>query len=80
MAPTYKKPPSASRTVSRHLQAQCSAYATPRAGTYKTQSLSFNEEGNIQVEATFFPTNDQGISLIAEGFDDPDNWEIEGAI
>jgi hypothetical protein len=58
----------------------CLRNTTPRAGTYKTQSLSFNEEGNIQVEATFFPTNDQGISLIAEGFDDPDNWEIEGAI
>ena len=58
----------------------CLRNTTPRAGTYKTQSLSFNEEGNIQVEATFFPTTDDGISLIAEGFDVPSNWIIEGEI
>ena len=58
----------------------CLRNTTPRAGTYKTQSLSFNEEGNIQVEATFFPTNDNGISLIAEGFNLPSNWIIEGEI
>ena len=54
--------------------------AEQQTGTYKTQSLSFNEEGNIQVEATFFPTNENGVSLIAEGFDDPDNWIVEGEI
>lgn len=58
----------------------CIRNTTSRAGTYKTQSLSFNEEGNIQVEATFFPTTDDGISLIAEGFDVPSNWIIEGEI
>jgi hypothetical protein len=58
----------------------CLRNTTPRAGTYKTQSLSFNEEGNIQVEATFFPTDDDGVSLIAKDFDVRSNWEIEGEI
>ena len=58
----------------------CLQNTTPRAGTYKTQSLSFDEDGNILVEATFFPTDDSGISLIAKGFDEQSNWTIEGEI
>ena len=53
----------------------CLRNTTSRAGTYKTQSLSFNEEGNIQVEATFFPTDDDGVSLIAKEFDLRSNWK-----
>ena len=58
----------------------CLRDTTATTQTYKTQSLSFDEDGNIQVQATFFPTNEAGISLIAEGFDDPANWFIEGEI
>lgn len=58
----------------------CLRNTTATTQTYKAQSLSFNEEGNIQVEATFFPTDDQGFSLIAKGFDDPTQWQIEGEI
>ena len=58
----------------------CLQNTTSRAGTYKTRSLSFDEDGNIQVEAAFFPTDDRGVSLIAEGFDNPRNWIVEGEI
>ena len=46
--------------------------------TYKTQALSYNEEGNIDVEATIYPTTEAGMSLIVEGWEDEANWVIEG--
>lgn len=60
----------------------CLRDTTATTQTYKTQSLSFNEDGNIEVQATFFPTNEAGISLIAEGFDSNSvtDWIIEGEI
>lgn len=48
--------------------------------TYKVQSLSFNEEGNIEVEAIHWPTNEQGYSQLAADWDDASNWVIEGEI
>ena len=60
----------------------CLRNTTATTQTYKAQSLSFNEDGNIEVQATFFPTDDRGISLIAKDFDstDPNDWIIEGEI
>ena len=60
----------------------CLRNTTATTQTYKAQSLSFNEDGNIEVQATFFPTNEAGISLIAEDFDSTSvtDWIIEGAI
>ena len=51
-----------------------------RAQTYKTQSVSFDEEGNIEVEATYFPTDDEDTSLLTKGWDAAENWVIEGAL
>lgn len=48
--------------------------------TYKTQTISFDEDGNIEVEATFFPTNSNGVSLLTEGWNDSTNWIIEGEL
>ena len=48
------------------------------AETYKTQSLSYTEDGNIAVEATVYPCDSTGASLITEGWDLADNWVIEG--
>ena len=48
--------------------------------TYKTQSLSFDEDGNIEVEAIHFPTNTNDESLIVDGFDNDSNWLLEGLI
>ena len=48
--------------------------------TYKTMMLSFDEDGNLDVEAIYFPTNSEGVSEAGFGFDDPINWVIEGEI
>lgn len=48
--------------------------------TYKTMMLSYDEDGNIEVEAIYFPTNASGISDAANGFDNSINWIIEGEI
>ena len=48
--------------------------------TYKTQSLSFDEDGNIEVEAIHFPTNSNDESLIVDGFDNDSNWLLDGLI
>lgn len=56
----------------------CLRSGTNRAETYKTQALSYDEDGNIQVEATVYPCNDDGASLLTEGWDVAANWEIEG--
>ena len=45
--------------------------------SYKTQSLSFDEDGNIDVVATYYPTADSGYSQMVAGFDDS-NFVIEG--
>ena len=46
--------------------------------TYKTQSLSFDEDGNIDVEAVHFPVNETGVSRVVDGFDDDNNWFLDG--
>ena len=45
--------------------------------TYKTQSLSFDDDGNIDVVATYYPTVDSGYSQMVDEFDDS-NFVIEG--
>ena len=48
--------------------------------TYRVQSLSFNEDGNIEVEAIHWPTDSEGISELTSGWNDDANWIIEGEI
>ena len=48
--------------------------------TYKTMMLSYDEDGNIEVEAIYFPTDAAGNSEAAKGFDASVNWIIEGEI
>lgn len=47
---------------------------------YKVQSLSFDEDGNLQVEANVFPLKSNGYALITDNWDNPSAWIIEGAI
>lgn len=47
--------------------------------TYKTQSLSFDEDGNIDVVATYYPTTETGYSIMVTRFRDS-NFSIEGAL
>lgn len=52
--------------------------ASNDAQTYKTASLSFDEDGNIAVDASYFPTGEDGVSDLVRDWDDPAKWIIEG--
>ena len=59
----------------------CVKEASVETRAYKVQSLSFDEDGNIDVEATYFPLNENGYSLFAVNWDDGNyegRWIIEG--
>ncbi len=43
--------------------------------TYKVQSLSFDEEGLLEVNAIHWPTDEGGTSLIAKDWES--GWQIE---
>lgn len=58
----------------------CVNQGSAEVRAYKVQSIGFDEDGNIQVEAIYFPLNDQDYSLISDGWDIEENWIIDGRI
>ena len=68
------------RTASEGNFVFCVKTSSQTTQTYKTQVLSYTEDGNISVEATVYPTDENGASLLAEGWEDSVNWVIEGEI
>lgn len=69
------------QTVSSYTNAVfCLKQGTTKAEVYKVQSLGFDEDGNIQVDALYFPVNDNGYSKLVDGWDVDANWVIEGRI
>ena len=58
----------------------CIKNSTTDTQTYKTQAISFDEDGNVEIEATFFPTDSNGLSLLTKGWNDATNWVIEGTL
>ena len=58
----------------------CVADNVARTQTYKVKSLSFNEEGNIDVEAIHWPTDAAGNSELVTDWYVASNWIIEGEI
>jgi hypothetical protein len=46
--------------------------------SYKTMMLSYDEDGNIECEAIYFPTDAADNSELVAGWEDGLNWEIEG--
>ena len=48
------------------------------AQTYRTQSLSFDDDGNIEVEASYFPTGEDYVSELVRDWEDASKWVIEG--
>ena len=58
----------------------CIRGAVSDVQSYKTMMLSFDGDGNLEVEAIYFPTDSAGNSEAAKGFDDSVNWVIEGEI
>ena len=57
----------------------CLANAQAITQTYKVQSLAFDEDGNLDVEAIHWPTDADGFALISRNWEDA-NFEIEGAV
>ena len=58
----------------------CVPSGTVKAECYKAQSIAYDEDGNIAVEATVYPLNDSGASLITENWDDTLAWDVEGTL
>jgi hypothetical protein len=58
----------------------CLRSATQLSPTYKAVRVALNDDAEVEVEAVEFPCDAQGFSLYADGFDDPDRWEIDGRI
>ena len=56
----------------------CVRGAASNTQSYKTMMLSFDEDGNIEVEAIYFPTDAAGNSELVAGWEDAVNWVIEG--
>jgi hypothetical protein len=48
--------------------------------TYKVSTMGFNDNGDIEVTALFWPTDSSRRSLVSAGWDVTANWVIEGAI
>jgi hypothetical protein len=58
----------------------CLATVTPTSQTYRVQKVDFTPEGDVEVQATEFPLDPDGYSLLTAGWDVPGNWVIEGRI
>ena len=56
----------------------CIRDSSQKAETYKVSSVSFDEDGNVDIEALYWPTGDDGISLLTVDWDSPGEWEIDG--
>ena len=52
--------------------------STQKAETYKVSSVSFDEDGNVDIEALYWPTNDAGISLMTLDWNTAAEWDIDG--
>jgi len=58
----------------------CIADSVQATQTFKAQVISYNDEGNLEITASYFPLDGDGRSLLLEDWDDPDAWVIEGLI
>ena len=52
--------------------------AEGRAETYKVSSVSFDEDGNVDVEALYWPTHVNGLSMMVVDWNNDLAWEING--
>lgn len=58
----------------------CIKQSSTEVRAYKVQSLGFDEDGNIAIEALYFPLTSNGYSAIADGWEVSTNWVIEGMV
>jgi hypothetical protein len=58
----------------------CLASSQRTTQTYKVTKATFDEDGNLDVEAHYWPLTDSGVSQLVDGWDVESNWVIEGRI
>ena len=58
----------------------CIADAVQTTQTFKLQVISYNDDGNLEITASYYPLDDNGYSLLLENWNDPSAWDIEGLI
>ena len=56
----------------------CIADSQNRAEAYKVMKVGFDEDGNVDVEAIYWPLDKDDKSMIVKGWDQDSNWLIEG--
>ena len=57
----------------------CLQTTSVKADTYRIQSIGFDEDGNVDIEAIYWPVDSAGFSRLVSDFDD-ENFVLEGAI
>ena len=57
----------------------CLADKQRKAEAYKVQSIGFDEDGNVDIEAMYWPLDNNDFSLLAKTFDD-NEFDITGQI
>ena len=55
----------------------CVQSGVQSAETYKVTAVSFDEEGNVDIEAMYWPTDENGVSLLTIEWDDS-YWTVDG--
>ena len=56
----------------------CLADSDNKAEAYKVMKVGFDEDGNVDIEAIYWPLDDADRSMIVKGWDQDSNWLIEG--
>ena len=56
----------------------CVETATQKADTYKVSSISFDEDGNVDVQALYWGQTSNGKSLMTVDWNNSAEWEING--
>ena len=56
----------------------CLADSKNKAEGYKVMKVGFDEDGNVDIEAIYWPLDEDDRSMIVKGWDLDSNWLIEG--
>lgn len=58
----------------------CIADSVQTTQTFKLQVISYDEDGNLEITASYYPLDENGYSLLVEDWDSPGAWVVEGLI
>ena len=58
----------------------CIADSAQAEQIFKAQVIDYDEDGNLEVTASYFPLEDDGTSSLLANWTDPGSWVIEGLV